>query len=206
MPFLVAPELVEPVTRSLLGAIDVDGGPTDEQLAVLRAVVTHLWERPDLDLAALAPARPARRGHAPSKTRTPAADSTRCWSRSSSAAIPQTEAQVDARRGVRARHGRRRSAPRHLPQLDRRGHRARHRGLRPLLRRGPPAGLRALAARPRTCTSTSPTPTSRERLEALHDLPEDTLGWHVHRVLPAQRHHRPRPATRTPRRTTSATT
>ena len=29
-----------------------------------------------------------------------------------------------------------------------------------------------------TSTSTSPTPTSRERLEALHDLPEDTLGWH----------------------------
>ena len=58
MPFLVAPELVEPVTRSLLGAIDVDGGPTDEQLAVLRAVVTYLWERPDLDFAALAPLGP----------------------------------------------------------------------------------------------------------------------------------------------------
>ena len=58
MPFLVGPELVEPVTRSLLGAIDVDGGPTDEQLAVLRAVVTYLWERPDLDLARLAPLGP----------------------------------------------------------------------------------------------------------------------------------------------------
>ena len=46
MPFLVAPELVEPVTRSLLDAIDVDGGPTDEQLAVLRAFVTYLWTRP----------------------------------------------------------------------------------------------------------------------------------------------------------------
>lgn len=39
----------------LLGAIDVDGGPTEEQLAVLRALVTHLWRRPDLDLAASAP-------------------------------------------------------------------------------------------------------------------------------------------------------
>jgi len=39
----------------LLGAIDVDGGPTDEQLAVLRAFVTHLWRRPDLDVDTLAP-------------------------------------------------------------------------------------------------------------------------------------------------------
>jgi hypothetical protein len=54
MPLLVAPDLVEPVTRGLLGAIDVDGGATDEQLAVLRAVVTYLWERPDLELETLA--------------------------------------------------------------------------------------------------------------------------------------------------------
>jgi hypothetical protein len=59
MPLLVASELVEPVTRGLLGGIDVDGGPTDEQLAVLRAVVTHVWERPDLDVATLAPLGPA---------------------------------------------------------------------------------------------------------------------------------------------------
>src|SRR3954452_22510918 len=58
MPLLVRPEMVEPVTRGLLGAIDVDDGPTGEQLAVLRAVVTHLWERPDLDLAALTPLGP----------------------------------------------------------------------------------------------------------------------------------------------------
>lgn len=39
----------------LLGAIDVEGGPTHEQLAVLRAFVTHLWKRPDLDPATLTP-------------------------------------------------------------------------------------------------------------------------------------------------------
>lgn len=39
----------------LLGAIDVDGGPTAEQLAVLRAFATHLWQRPDIDLATLTP-------------------------------------------------------------------------------------------------------------------------------------------------------
>jgi hypothetical protein len=55
MPLLVAAELVEPVTQGLLGAIGVDGGATDEQLAVLGAVVSYLWERPDLDLHALAP-------------------------------------------------------------------------------------------------------------------------------------------------------
>lgn len=42
----------------LLGAIDVDDGPTDEQLAVLRALVTHLWKRPDLDPDTLAPLGP----------------------------------------------------------------------------------------------------------------------------------------------------
>jgi len=58
MPFFVAPELIEPVTSALLGAIDVDDGPTDEQLAVLRAIVTHLFERPDLDLTTLTPLGP----------------------------------------------------------------------------------------------------------------------------------------------------
>jgi len=58
MPALVARDLVEPVTRALLGAIDVESGPTDEQLAVLRAVVAHLWERPDLDPAVLDPLGP----------------------------------------------------------------------------------------------------------------------------------------------------
>ena len=52
-PVLVARDLVEPVTCALLGVIDVDGGATSEQLAMLGAVVTHLWERPDLDLAQL---------------------------------------------------------------------------------------------------------------------------------------------------------
>jgi hypothetical protein len=40
---------VEPVLRTLLGAIDVDGGATDEQRAVLRAIVAGAWQRGDLD-------------------------------------------------------------------------------------------------------------------------------------------------------------
>lgn len=42
----------------LLGGIDVDGGPTDEQLAVLHALVAHLWKRPDIELGSVTPLRP----------------------------------------------------------------------------------------------------------------------------------------------------
>ena len=48
MRFSLAPELVEPVVRGLLGGIDVDGGPSDEQLLVLDALARHLWHRDDL--------------------------------------------------------------------------------------------------------------------------------------------------------------
>lgn len=51
-PF-IAPDLVEPVLGGLVGSVDVDGGPTDEQFAVLAAVTTHLWQRPDLDPTAV---------------------------------------------------------------------------------------------------------------------------------------------------------
>jgi len=53
---------VEPVSRALLGAIASDDGPTEEQLAVLRALLVHLWDRPDLvaeDLEAFEPAAAA---------------------------------------------------------------------------------------------------------------------------------------------------
>lgn len=49
---------VEVVTRGLLGGIDVESGPTDEQLLVLGAVVTALFGREDLDLARLSPLGP----------------------------------------------------------------------------------------------------------------------------------------------------
>jgi ubiquinone biosynthesis protein Coq4 len=53
MAFSIPEPLVEPTVRGLVGAIDVDGGPTDEQLQVLAAVVHHLWGRDDLDVATL---------------------------------------------------------------------------------------------------------------------------------------------------------
>jgi hypothetical protein len=58
MPLMISPTSVEPVVRALVGAIDVDGGPTDEQVAVLRAIVTHIWEH-DLDVTTVVPLDPA---------------------------------------------------------------------------------------------------------------------------------------------------
>jgi hypothetical protein len=55
MPICVPTDMVDIVTRALLGGVDVDGGPTTEQLAVLDAVVAHLWQRADLDLRTLPP-------------------------------------------------------------------------------------------------------------------------------------------------------
>ena len=48
MSLRLAPDRVEPMVCALLGAIDVDGGATEEQLAVLAAIAANLWERPDL--------------------------------------------------------------------------------------------------------------------------------------------------------------
>jgi len=42
MAYAVAEDEVEPVVRGLLGLIDVDGGPTTEQLDVLWSITSHL--------------------------------------------------------------------------------------------------------------------------------------------------------------------
>jgi hypothetical protein len=59
MPTLVAKDMVDACTAALVGGISVDGGATTAQRAVLEAVVSHLWERPDLDLDAMSPLEPA---------------------------------------------------------------------------------------------------------------------------------------------------
>lgn len=53
------PDLVEPFVGALVAGIDVDGGPTTEQLTVLRAIVDHVWDRPDLVFARLRRIGPA---------------------------------------------------------------------------------------------------------------------------------------------------
>jgi hypothetical protein len=59
MPKLVGPDQVETVVRGLVGSTDADDGPTDEQLRVLQAITTHLFERDDLDARAVTPLGPA---------------------------------------------------------------------------------------------------------------------------------------------------
>jgi hypothetical protein len=51
MTIRLDPELVEPFVGGLLGACDIDGGPTDEQVTVIGALTTHVWDRPDIDVA-----------------------------------------------------------------------------------------------------------------------------------------------------------
>ncbi len=42
---IIEDELVDVVTGALVGVIDVEDGPTDEQCAVLQAIVTGYWVR-----------------------------------------------------------------------------------------------------------------------------------------------------------------
>ncbi len=53
MSQLIAPELVEAVVGGLVGAVDVEDGPSDEQLAVLGAIARHACDRADLDPATM---------------------------------------------------------------------------------------------------------------------------------------------------------
>jgi hypothetical protein len=59
VPRLIDDPVVPTATRALLGVIDVDGGPTDEQANVLAAIVAGYWERPDLTVGALPALDPA---------------------------------------------------------------------------------------------------------------------------------------------------
>jgi len=55
---IIEDALVVPLARLLLGVADVDGGPTDEQIGVLRAIVAGCGGRTDIDIASLAPLAP----------------------------------------------------------------------------------------------------------------------------------------------------
>ncbi|CAM8620541.1 Ubiquinone biosynthesis protein Coq4 [Acidimicrobiia bacterium] len=60
MPISLDPDLVDVTVAGLLGACDVDDGPTQEQLTVLRSITAHLWNRDDLDLSNMATLDPAQ--------------------------------------------------------------------------------------------------------------------------------------------------
>ena len=55
---MVPGSVLEPVARGLLGGISCAGGPTVEQRRLLQALLSHLWQRPDLRVSALAPLDP----------------------------------------------------------------------------------------------------------------------------------------------------
>ena len=58
MGLMLAGSAVEPAARGLLGCISCSGGSTGEQRRLLQALVSHLWQRPDLRIAALEPMGP----------------------------------------------------------------------------------------------------------------------------------------------------
>ena len=58
MALIVAPSLVEPVARGLLGSVSANDGPTLEQRRLLQAFVSYLWTRPDLAVDRLEPLGP----------------------------------------------------------------------------------------------------------------------------------------------------
>ncbi|HWF21778.1 MAG TPA: hypothetical protein VG226_06515 [Acidimicrobiales bacterium] len=51
---------IEHLVAGLVGGIDVDGGPTNEQGVVLASIVSDLWKRPDLRLDEVAPLGPGQ--------------------------------------------------------------------------------------------------------------------------------------------------
>jgi hypothetical protein len=176
MPFVVTPELVEPVTRSLLGAIDTDDGPTDEQLAVLRAVVTYLFERPDLDLTTLAPLEPEEAANA--------IEDPHARRRANEILVtlelcrhPETEAQVA--RVEEYAHAMDVGGP-HLEICRRWIEEGAERATEDFDRfyaEDLPT-LSEPSLRGRYLRIDEPDLDLAQRLEALHDLPKGTLGWH----------------------------
>lgn len=50
MTLVLPQELIEPFVGGLVMGIDVEGGPTSEQLHVLQTIVALLWKRPELDV------------------------------------------------------------------------------------------------------------------------------------------------------------
>jgi hypothetical protein len=176
MPRVIDDPMVEPVTRALLGAIDVDGGATDEQRAVLTAIVHGYWERPDLDLDGLEPLDPA--GAAAAVTN----DADRSRVRELMVLLelcrhPLTDAQVDRVETYAAALGQSGPGLEMARTLVRDGAEEamadyyRYLGdlgdemTEPSLRQKYPTSLE------------EPDHELAERLRALHDLPEHTLGW-----------------------------
>jgi ubiquinone biosynthesis protein Coq4 len=66
----IGPDMIEPIVAGIVGGIDVDGGPTDEQIVVLQRLVADLWQRSDLELGTLTPLDPSATARALSSAET----------------------------------------------------------------------------------------------------------------------------------------
>lgn len=172
---VVDAHLVEPVTRGLLGGIDVDGGPTAEQLAVLGAIVTHLWERPDLDVASLTPL--------PAVEASGAVTDPRARRRFCELLVtlelcrhPQTDAQVTRVEEYSASLG---VGGPHLAVVRRWIDEGVERATEDFDRfyAAELPTLSEPSLRDRYLTLDAPDPDLARRLKTLHDLPEGSLGW-----------------------------
>ena len=166
---------IEPVVRVLLGAMDVDCGPTDEQHAVLDPLVSGLWSDHAVESGAPHTAR-AGRGRTP-RSRTPrtAGERSSCSSCSSSAAI----------RWRRPRSSGPRRTPKHFTApapASRSSAISSARASRPLRPTISATSTKSASTSPRyrcagpTTTRRTPDPELAQRLHALHDLPPGTLG------------------------------
>ena len=196
MPMLVAQDMVDTCTRTLLGGISVDGGATTAQLAVLGAIVAHLWERPDLDLDAMTTLEPdaaARRIVDPAVRR-------RLIELLVTLELcrhPQTESQISRVESYAAAFGIDGPALEIVRRwIDEGAERATEDYDRFYAEDLPQLSEPDLRAD--YLVLTEPDPELARRLELLHDLPADTLGyWYIefyrrnHFVLPGADTHLP---------------
>lgn len=166
-----APEVF---AAGLLSVVDVEGGPADEQLAVLDAFVHHVWQVPELRLEDLAPLTPGEVA-----SRLTGADDRRrfcemamvlelCRHPLSMAQVERVEDYVRAL-GVQGieleavRDGVEHGAAAAAADLER--------SYREIL-----PEISEVQLRDRDLTLEAPDPELAARLRALHDLPEGTLG------------------------------
>jgi hypothetical protein len=170
----VRPEMVEPMVAGLVGGIDVDGGPTVEQITVLQRLAADLWQRPDLKLGELPPLDP----RATARALTNAATRLRfceilmtlelCRHPQSSKQVGQVEAYVSAL-GVSeievetTREALERGADAASEDLERF-----YSGVLP--------EVSEITLRDKYLRLSEPDHDLARRLRALHDLPEGTLG------------------------------
>jgi hypothetical protein len=175
MPISLDPDLVDATVAGLLGACDVDDGPTQEQLVVLRSITVHIWNRDDLDLSTVSALGPEQTADA---LRSPAAR--RCFHELlvalEACRHPISEAQVSSVETYLGALGVEGPERQILRDLVDKGTKIAaddfQRFLRSNLAQRAEPSLRG-----RTVPADAAEPQLAAKLDQLHDLPMGTLGW-----------------------------